>query len=352
MSHEATLRLSPNFAFAPGYADQHLLVEQVHPYRSFRVGEEVARLVAQFLAGAGVTAPRAVDNLVRAAAPDQAEARRAQLLQQVAALAAHGVLVAPDAEHSIYRRHNAAPYARHRALPDAIVALIADRARLGAGTRVLDLATGTGSLAIGLAAISQHVSAVELSASLLEVARAVAAERKVRVRFLHDSCNRLPFHEERYDVVTLSLAFHWLDRFAICRGLQRVLVPGGLFFLIDHHCQVAEGHPLHFARERSPDEAARLLDAGIADATRLLEVSGDGDAIAAAGRWKLRQRRPFNRGWAEAYLTDWHVARTYTPQRWQAILAELDALPDEALMGDIFWSVAAFQKPADFVAIE
>src|SRR5262245_56561161 len=50
---------------------------------------------------------------------------------------------------------------------------------------VLDLATGTGFVALILAALGHRVTAVDLSKEMLELATAAATTRNVRIRFTH-----------------------------------------------------------------------------------------------------------------------------------------------------------------------
>src|SRR5882724_10496539 len=98
---------------------------------------------------------------------------------------------------------------------------------------------------------------MDLSAAFLATARDLAAARGVSVDLVRDSCNRLRHHDAAYDVVTLSQAFHWLDRAAVAQGVQDVLVPGGRFFLVNSCSSLPADHPLHHLLEpHLPDPQA------------------------------------------------------------------------------------------------
>jgi len=112
--------------------------------------------------------------------------------------------------------------------PEVVDALVAELG-LGAGSRVLDLAAGTGKLTRALLAWSSgaggglEVLAVEPQAEMREMlARAVGAERA-----LDGLAERIPLPDRSLDAVTVADAFHWFDRRAALREIARVLRPGG-----------------------------------------------------------------------------------------------------------------------------
>ena len=79
----------------------------------------------------------------------------------------------------------AADYARHRAgFPEELFERLAARGIGRAGQRVLDLGSGTGSLARGFARRGARVTALDISEGLLAQARALAAEAGVAIETL------------------------------------------------------------------------------------------------------------------------------------------------------------------------
>jgi SAM-dependent methyltransferase len=93
-------------------------------------------------------------------------------------------------------------------------------------TRLLDLATGTGTVARLAAARGATVVGVDASPQMLETGLRLAPTLDLRVA---DAC-ALPFPDGVYDVVTCGLAVtHFVDLDSALAEVQRVLRPGGTF---------------------------------------------------------------------------------------------------------------------------
>jgi ubiquinone/menaquinone biosynthesis C-methylase UbiE len=118
-------------------------------------------------------------------------------------------------------------------LPDDLARLLAGLA-LTPGLSALDLATGTGSVALELAARGLKVTAVDRAPAVLATARQRAAARQVEVTWLVGSVYRLPFADATFDRVTCRQAAHHLGRLkpALVEW-ARVLKPGGLLAVSD-----------------------------------------------------------------------------------------------------------------------
>jgi demethylmenaquinone methyltransferase/2-methoxy-6-polyprenyl-1,4-benzoquinol methylase len=76
----------------------------------------------------------------------------------------------------------------------------ADLARVSTGDRALDVATGTGDLALALRARGAEVVGVDFSERMLELARRKAPD----VRFVCANALELPFREGEFDAVTVG----------------------------------------------------------------------------------------------------------------------------------------------------
>jgi ubiquinone/menaquinone biosynthesis C-methylase UbiE len=116
-----------------------------------------------------------------------------------------------------------------RAWADEIEALVPP-----APTDALDLATGTGFVALILAARGHRVTAIDLSDDMLELAAATATNRKLEVRFLSGDAVLPAFDEASFDLITCRHLLWTLrepDR-ALARWLA-LLRPGGTLAAFD-----------------------------------------------------------------------------------------------------------------------
>lgn len=106
------------------------------------------------------------------------------------------------------------------------------RAALRVGERVLDLGTGTGSVALRAApavAPGGHVVGVDISPEMLAVAeRRAGAAGVTGVSFREGRAEAIPGDDGAFDAVLASLSLMYvIDRTAAAREIARVLRPGG-----------------------------------------------------------------------------------------------------------------------------
>lgn len=102
-------------------------------------------------------------------------------------------------------------------------------ARVQPGERVLDLATGTGITAIAARERGAHVTGVDLTPELVEVARNKARDAGFTdIDFREGDAENLPFADASFDVV-LSTCGHMFapDQDRVASELARVTRPGG-----------------------------------------------------------------------------------------------------------------------------
>jgi ubiquinone/menaquinone biosynthesis C-methylase UbiE len=107
--------------------------------------------------------------------------------------------------------------------PDEAVQVLADRVGIGAGTRVCDLAAGTGKLTRRLVELEADVVAVEPVAGM----RGQLEQAVPGVEVVDGTAETIPLEDASVDVVTVAQAFHWFDAPAALVEIARVLKPGG-----------------------------------------------------------------------------------------------------------------------------
>ena len=114
---------------------------------------------------------------------------------------------------------------------------IVEAAEVEPGHNVLDVGCGTGTL-VGMLAErvgpEGHVVGIDLSDAMLAVAR--RKHKAANVEFVKANAEDLPFEDETFDRVTISLAFHemnWEGRQNALTEMYRVLKPSGLVVVAD-----------------------------------------------------------------------------------------------------------------------
>jgi Methyltransferase domain len=118
-----------------------------------------------------------------------------------------------------------------RSITGAAEVLLA-RAHPGPGVRLLDVATGTGNVAIPAAIAGATVTGLDLTPKLLEVARGRAAEAAVEVDFVEGDAEQLPFDDDAFDLVTSCFGVIFAPRQELAAGeLVRVARPGATIAL-------------------------------------------------------------------------------------------------------------------------
>ncbi len=106
-------------------------------------------------------------------------------------------------------------------------ALVASLGRLD-GVEVLDVATGTGNVALAAARAGARVVGVDLTPELLAVARRRAADEGLELDLLVGDAESLEFEEDRFDAVASAFGVIFAPRPAVAAGeLARVCTPGG-----------------------------------------------------------------------------------------------------------------------------
>jgi demethylmenaquinone methyltransferase/2-methoxy-6-polyprenyl-1,4-benzoquinol methylase len=106
----------------------------------------------------------------------------------------------------------------------------ADLARVGPGDRALDVATGTGDLAIELARRGAEVTGLDFSEPMLELAR----DKAPGIEWVRGNALELPYADGEFDAVTVGFgARNFSDLGRGVAELARVARPGGRVVILE-----------------------------------------------------------------------------------------------------------------------
>ncbi len=119
-------------------------------------------------------------------------------------------------------------YERFAARLTPVMDQLVEALRVSPGERVLDLATGTGEVAIRAARAGGAVTGVDFAEPMLEKARQRAAEEQVDVRFDRGDVEYLPYEDACFDVLVSNFGLIFApDHANVAAELSRVTCPGG-----------------------------------------------------------------------------------------------------------------------------
>jgi ubiquinone/menaquinone biosynthesis C-methylase UbiE len=180
------------------------------------------------------------------------------------------------------------------------LAWLRDHARPQPTDAALDVATGTGFTALAFAPLVRSVVGLDVSAGMLEQARARAEEQGItNATFQQGAAEALPFADGAFDLVLCRIApHHFLDIGRFLAETARVLRPGGTFALSDTAVPDASPEaaawqnrveavrdPSH-VRNHTPSEWRRMTE-GAGLRVSALDSAGGGITIPL-GDWLLK----------------------------------------------------------------
>ena len=140
-----------------------------------------------------------------------------------------------------YKAYNNKLFSRWAPIYDGFELLLSDIRKKNvehinpAGKTVLDVATGTGSLAVELGKQAEKVIGIDLSDKMLEVAR--RKSKSNNISFQQMDASQMEFKDDTFDIVTISLGLHDMPlniRDAVLKESKRVLKPNGKLFILEH----------------------------------------------------------------------------------------------------------------------
>ncbi len=124
-------------------------------------------------------------------------------------------------------------YARHRqGFPAELFERLQAVNVLKAGDRALDLGTGTGTLARGIAKRGLEVIGIDISPALLAEAARLSIEQGLNIEFMERRAEDSGFGSHRFDLISAGQCWHWFDRPKVAAECRRQLVPGGRLLIV------------------------------------------------------------------------------------------------------------------------
>jgi arsenite methyltransferase len=176
---------------------------------------------------------------------------------------------------------------------------------LSPGNRVLDLSCGVGwatrQLAQAVAGGTGMAAGLDISEEM--IARARAASRDLEnVLFAVGTAEEIPWRDEYFDrIFSIESFYYYPDQPAVLRELHRVLVPGGLLFILINLYKENPHSlgwvnqlkvPVHVRSETEYEEMLRahgFVDTSIAHIPDLTETPGQYDGTWFADAGQLRE---------------------------------------------------------------
>jgi len=165
---------------------------------------------------------------------------------------------------------------------------------ISAGQRVLDVAAGSGNVAIRAAQAGAQVVAVDLTPENFAAGRREARTRGVELEWVEGDAESLPFGDGAFDVVTSSVgAIFAPDHQAVADELVRVCRPGGTIGMINFTPEGLAGEFFAlFGRHAPPPPPGAPPPVLWGSEAHLREVFGDRLASLELTRRRYIERSP------------------------------------------------------------
>lgn len=195
------------------------------------------------------------------------------------------------------------------------------------GQRVLDVAAGTGNVALRAAEAGADVVAADLTPEHFEAGRREAAARGVSVEWVETDAESLPFAEGEFDTVLSSLgAIFAPDHAAVADELLRVCRPGGTIGMLNFTPEGLAGTFFGIlGRYAPPPPAGAVSPLAWGDEGHVRTLFGDRVSVLGLTRREYAERWPGGPlGYAELFKA------TFGPVI--ALSALLDGTPEQAAL--------------------
>jgi ubiquinone/menaquinone biosynthesis C-methylase UbiE len=170
-----------------------------------------------------------------------------------------------------------------------------ERSHIKSGDRVLDVACGTGNLAIPAAKIGAIVTGLDIAPNLLEQARKRAAAENVEIRFEEGDAEQLPYGDGEFDVVMTMFGAMFAPRpERVATELTRVCRPGGMIAMANWTPEGFIGKSFRVSSQIVPSPPGVPAPVLWGDEKVVRERLSEGTASLKMTRQKIPMHFPFS----------------------------------------------------------
>ncbi|MCW3031442.1 MAG: Ubiquinone/menaquinone biosynthesis methyltransferase UbiE [Solirubrobacterales bacterium] len=224
---------------------------------------------------------------------------------------------------------------------EGVAELVVERAGAKPGQELLDVATGSGNVAIPAALAGARVTGLDLTPKLLEAARGRAASAGLDVAFVEGDAEELPFDADSFDRVTSCFGVMFAPRQPLAAAeLVRVARPGARIVFTAWTPEGLNGRMFRTIGSYMPDPPAELKPPvmwGSEDHVR--DLFSDSGAELSFERHMVTFEHESPQSWLdynERVLGPTIMAKAaLEPQgKWDALRAELTKLYSDANESD------------------
>lgn len=238
-------------------------------------------------------------------------------------------------------------YAQTRTIPYTIGEQIS-RA-ISTHSRVLDIGTGPGDLALQLSMHSSFVTGIDISLGFIKEAEDRARELGRKTRFFQFDANRLDTLLDQYDVVVASQVIHWLAPSSWPNGIRQILAPGGSLFFIESKPVLPSTHPLRVGlafgdlSEKDVIPECRRHSAAYKSAFAATPPTSD-SSVEFRKAWIYKEERSFDVGFAQSYFFPSYIHQRLPGKgSSRCKLRKLyERYPDDSTIGIMHWLLVHF----------
>jgi ubiquinone/menaquinone biosynthesis C-methylase UbiE len=217
---------------------------------------------------------------------------------------------------------------------------LVERVGIRPGSRVLDVATGTGHAALAAARRGAQVAGIDYVSELVEVARRRAAAEEVSVVFVDGDAEDIPFPDASFDYVLSAIGVMFTaDHARAAAELLRVTRPGGILGLASWTPTGFIGQLLKTVSRHVPPPPVAQPPTRWGSAEAVDELLGDAVTDFSAESATVTQRFASPAAFADLFLT--YYGPTY------AAASRLDDEGRQALREDLVALATATNRGTD-----